>query len=493
MASREHRLQDAEWFVLSCCDKQAQVLLSSASKVLRSGFGQWLVAEYADRVPELESRGFFYCKLFVQHGGLDIQITTHLADRPFRKGHKASPLDILEMAATRRHGRFSDTFFVFYDFACASPCFLGSVLSMIFSRLQAAGLLEDTAGTKDAVLARFLTARRTLQAVARNWLTGLTQKKQRNPQGGLSTLASMICSIPSAEAAKSGVASWFVRVAKEGLLDVVGSSTETFLTLQDDCRDPDGKCIQLMNILAAASHCGHATKASARMFESCLQRIVECVSDNLGPFPDCGVQLHEVLSVLAKANPKLCNKRMWIREVLEKALSRHEGPVTESNDIYLAEGILNLIFDGHHLVFLPTNGFSSEECQQILRFQCTIFDLAAPRVCNCFEDAVGDSPWKASIVKGFLAAKTETPRLRTQETQINARRRGWIQACLRGIVAYLRQHGISVAADASHNAVVFSNADIADIQSVCQEHPFIKDVLEEFVDNLLALRGGEAA
>ena len=41
--------------------------------------------------------------------------------------------------------------------------------------------------------------------------------------------------------------------------------------------------------------------------------------------------------------------------------------------------------------------------------------------------------------------------------------------------------------------VVFSDRDIEDIQSVCQDHPFLKDVLEEFVDDLLELRSAEAA
>ena len=141
--------------------------LSSASRSLRSSFGHWLVAEFSDRVSELEESDFFYCTLFAQHGGLDMPITI---ERSYRKDAKVLPLDVIDMVDNRR---FWNDFIVFYHFAQDFPCFLGSILCRMFSCLQAASLLKDNAETEDLILAGFLRVLRTLEGAVRRWQLAL--------------------------------------------------------------------------------------------------------------------------------------------------------------------------------------------------------------------------------------------------------------------------------------------------------------------------------
>ena len=42
--------------------------------------------------------------------------------------------------------------------------------------------------------------------------------------------------------------------------------------------------------------------------------------------------------------------------------------------------------------------------------------------------------------------------------------------------------------DSNDAYATFSDADLEEIQSVCSEHTFLKETLEEFVDALLELR-----
>ena len=89
------------------------------------------------------------------------------------------------------------------------------------------------------------------------------------------------------------MADWFVRQTTTNILNAVASSTKMYV--QNDSSDRDCLCMEFMNVLAAVSHCGFATETVSSMSRIVLD---EC---NLGPCFQDGVQLTQVLSVLAKA------------------------------------------------------------------------------------------------------------------------------------------------------------------------------------------------
>ena len=223
--------------------------------------------------------------------------------------------------------------------------------------------------------------------------------------------ANIICAIPPAEAEKFGVAEWFVRQAKTNMLDAVSSSTKTFLDLQNNSRDPRCLCLEFMNVLAASSHCGFATEAVSSMFQSCLNRIVhDKQSDNLDPYPDCGVRLHQVLSVLAKARSDMLRgpadspKYTLLREILERCREKHtcqEGAASS------ACHTLDAVLDGGLLNFFPAEGFSTDELWAIGRFQDDLLDHVTPWYGeSAFEFPYGKSPWPAAEVRGLMKVKT---------------------------------------------------------------------------------------
>ena len=122
--------------------------MATASKALRSSFGQWLVARYANRLQELNDHGYLYAKLFAQFGGFDSNISSSQFWVSCFRTYPSS------MPAFRLFAISDDADWdIFHRFvyipAETAPRFLASILVELFRRLQAKSLLEEGAQTND--------------------------------------------------------------------------------------------------------------------------------------------------------------------------------------------------------------------------------------------------------------------------------------------------------------------------------------------------------
>ena len=516
--------QDNEGLLLGRCDQSSQVSLSSASKALRSSLGQWLVTCHANNVEFLEELGFLYCKLFIQHGGFDTQIwSSVMDDSPFlgrrdanHKG-KRYPLDIFwqdeyELRTQSIYQGYSDLF----CFRRLVPRFVGAVLVEVFDRLQMASLLKKGAQTEDANELKLLRVLQGLEHAMQKWQAGLKRKDWNHRAQANQECANMICAIPRAEAKRCGLALWYIQLAQVSLLDAVCSSTELFLTIQNDCPayEPVGRCIEFMNVLATVSHWLKQT-VLAKMFESCLQRILFCQVEGdgsgLGPIDCDGVGLSDVLSVLAKVYclNSFPGKTLWLKHILDSASKMHKRLINSHDMEDVAQDVVKGTVAGNHLDFFPRRGFDKDALLMINRFQCQILDLAVPLAGKSMYNNVPYIVWQAAVVRGFLKAETEhffpaTGRLtfsweeadpqlladilQKSQGEIDRRRVGWVKSYLDGIIRCLRENSLPVAAHEPTDYAIFQDSDIEDIRTVCREHPIIQQVLEEFVDEVLELR-----
>eukprot|EP00435_Cladocopium_sp_Y103_P040948 s1631_g11.t1 len=483
--------QDSDGLLLDCFEKASCICLSVASKALRSCFGHWLVTRYADSISQLEECGFLYCKLFVHHGGLENKITVAKALPGFgsllwRENLIMSPLDIIAAADTYE---VQD---VFYRLLEHFPCFMGSVLAELFSRLQGG---KDGARPEKPAQEPPAKALAALETVLAKWQTDVRKDYPYRFRRANELVANMICSIPPAEALRCGFAPWFVKLTKGNILDSVTSSTALFLKIQEDCRSHEALCVEFMNILCGASHCGHSPQAVVLMFQACL-RVVEDDDCNLGLLAYFGgVQVCQVLSILAKAKsfwrePRSQGRRAFhLRQLLDKAFERHKA-ILANNESEAAD-VVEQTCEGRHLRFYPKHGFTHEEQAWISHFETRLFDVAVPKVGCSMRWAGEKAAWNSTFLKGFLRAKTDHFYPEERQEEIEACRKRWVRQWLRGVVAVLQQDSIPVYSGPTEfddDYATFSDADLEEIQSVCSANPFLKEILEEFADALLELR-----
>lgn len=482
--------QDSDGLLLNRCDVTARVCLSAGSKAMRSSFGHWLMTQYTDSISKLEECGFLCCKLFIHHGGLDAKITMAKALPGFGgllwpKDLSMCPLDIIAAADTYEVKE------VFYRLIKHFPCFMGSVLAELFSRLQGG---KDGPLPEKPVQEPLLKAMATLETVLTKWQTDVGRDYGYRFRRANELVANMICSIPPAEALRCGFAPWFVKMTKRNILDTTTSSTAAFLKIQEDRFGPEALCVEFMNILCAVSHCGHIPETVILMFRACL-RVLEDDSSNLGPSFENGVQLCQVLSLLAKAK-FLKGKEHHLRQLLDKAFERHKASL--AGEPSLAADVLEETCEGRHLRFYPVQGLAREERRMIGHFETRLFDLAAPKIGCSMRWAGENAAWNSTFLKGFLRAEVQrfdgiywlVQRAPRQE-EIEACRKKLVRQWLRGVVTVLQEDSIPVYSgpvDFEDDYATFSDADLEEIQSVCSANPFLKETLEEFVDSLLELR-----
>ena len=441
--------QDSDGLLLNRCDKASRICLSAASKALRSSFGHWLVTQYTDSISSLEECGFLCCKLFVHHGGLDTKITMAKALPGFgfggllwREDLSMYPLDIIAAADRYQINH------VFYHLAEHFPCFMGSVFAELFSRQGG----KDGPLPEKPVQELLLKAMATLETVLTKWQTDVGRDYYWRLRRVNELVANMICSIPPAEALRCGIASWFVKLTKRNILDSTTSSTATFLKILRDRDNPDALFVEFMNILCATSHCGHAPEAVVVMFEACLQVLED--DTNLGSSTDCGVQLCQALSILAKV------KSLWggpdsqkirefhLKQILDKAFERHKALFTDG-DSSVAD-VLEQICDGRHLQFYPQS-FTHEEQRLISQLETRLFDAGAAKLGRSMRwDFIEHAAWNSIFLKGFLRAKTYHFYLTygcgpgERQEEIEACRMKWVRQWLRGVITVLRQDSIPV-------------------------------------------------
>ena len=444
--------QDSDGLLLNRCDKASRICLSAASRALRSSFGHWLVTQYADSISQLEECGFLYCKLFAHHGGLDAKITLAKAFPGFgfcgllwRGELSMCPLDIITGA---------DKYEVkdlFYRLLEHFPCFMGSVLAELFSRLQGG---KDGAQPEKPTQEPLAKALATLETVLAKWQTDVRENYPYRFRRPNELVANMICSIPPAEALRCGFAPWFVKLTKGSILHSAASSTAVFLKIQEDCSSREALCVEFMNILCGVSHCGHCPQAVVLMFQACL-RVVEDDNFNLGPSAEYGVQLCQALSILAKAKSvwrgphSKRTREIHLRQLLDKAFERHKAML--ANNESEAPDVLEETCKGRHLRYYPAHSFTQEEQRWISHFEARIFDLAAPKVGCSMRWAGENAAWNSTFLKGFLRAKTQrfdaiygpVQHAQTQE-EIEACRKKWVRQWLTGVVTVLQQHSIPV-------------------------------------------------
>ena len=444
--------QDSDGLLLNRCDKASRICLSAASRALRSSFGHWLVTQYADSISQLEECGFLYCKLFAHHGGLDAKITLAKAFPGFgfcgllwRGELSMCPLDII--AAADKY----EVKEVFYRLVKHFPRFMGSVLAELFSRLQGG---KDGPLPEMPVQEPLLKPMATLETVLTKWQTDVRTDYPWRFRRANELAANMICSIPHAEALRCGFAPWFVKMTKRNILDSATSSTAVFLKIQEDRHSPEALCVEFMNVLCAASHCGHTPETVILMFHACL-RVLEEDSSNLGPSFENGVQLRQVLSLLAKAKSfwrgphSKRTREIHLRQLLDKAFERHKAML--ANNESEAPDVLEETCKGRHLRYYPAHSFTQEEQRWISHFEARIFDLAAPKVGCSMRWAGENAAWNSTFLKGFLRAKTQrfdaiygpVQHAQTQE-EIEACRKKWVRQWLTGVVTVLQQHSIPV-------------------------------------------------
>ena len=484
------------------------------------------MARYANRLQELNDHGYLYCTLFAQYGGFESNISSSQfgASGCFRTYPAALPafrfFEISEVAISDNFG------FFFYKPAETAPRFLASILVELFRRLQAAALLGEGAQTEDPYSSQLLEVLSSLEGALKRWQTALLESAGRLTKDrcwfrwGIrfvnQRFANVICAIPQADAKKRGVADWFVRQTKTNIFDAVTSSTKIFLDLQSDSTCRECLCMEFMNVLAALSHCGFATETVSSMFESCMGRIVgDRKSDNLGPYEDCGVQLPQVLSVLAKARrdmfrgPSEAPKYHLLKEILDTCRENHK--CREGAAFSARHTLENILLHGF-LDFFPAEGFSPSEMWSINNFQNELLDHITP-LCgeSVFEHPYGESPWPADEVRALMRVKTshyfslrlpwrfrsnEMPlsdRIAKSQPEISATRKGWVKKLLDGTTRYLRLQSTPVVSEHSNpgdpsGEALFPDEDIEDIRLACQEYPVLRDTLEEFLDELLELR-----
>lgn len=330
---------------------------------------------------------------------------------------------------------------VFYRLVKHFPCFMGSVLAELFSRLQGG---KDGPLPEMPVQEPLLKPMATLETVLTKWQTDVRTDYPWRFRRANELAANMICSIPHAEALRCGFAPWFVKMTKRNILDSATSSTAVFLKIQEDRHSPEALCVEFMNVLCAASHCGHTPETVILMFHACLQ-VLEEDSSNLGPSFENGVQLRQVLSLLAKAKSfwrgphAERGKEYHLRQLLEKAFERHKAMLAD--DESSAAEVLEQTCEGRHLKFYPVQGLARGEQRMIGHFETRLFDLAAPKVGCSMRWAFEKPAWNSTFLKGFLRAETY------HSSGIYVRlayRKRCVDQWLRGVVTVLQQDSIPV-------------------------------------------------
>ena len=328
---------------------------------------------------------------------------------------------------------------------------MGSVLAELFSCLHGGkdGPLPEKSGQEQ--LSKFSKAMATLETVLTKWQTDVGRDYPYRFRRANELAANMIFSIPPAEALRCGFAPWFVKLTKRNILDSTTSSTAVFLKMQMDRYSPEALCVEFMNVLCAVSHCGHTPETVILMFHACLQ-VLEEDSNNLGPSFENGVQLCQVLSLLAKAKSFWTGpgaqrgKEYYLRELLEKAFERHKGMLADNESV--AAEVLEQTCEGQHLRFYPVQGLAREERRWISHFETRLLELAAPKI-GCSMRSPWEKPaWNSTFLKGFLRAKTETEHFYSRYSPgfyvLLAGRRRLVDQWLRGVVTVLQQDSIPV-------------------------------------------------
>ena len=336
--------------------------LASASRELRSSFGQWVMARYANCLQDLHDHGYLYCKLFVQSGGFD----SRSLSSQFGASAPVPAFRLFEIPEFAGPDDFPASFTAFYMAAEKVPNLLASILVELFRRLQAASLLAEGARTDDSHSQLF----EVLQALERglaHWQSALLGSWNRVRYAN-ERFANIICAIPRAEAERFGVAHWFRRHTKTIILQSVTSSPETLEDVQQDSTSRDCRCVEFLNVLAAVSHCGLTTKAVSSMFVSCILTTVK--NDMLDPYGYYGVSLAQILSVLAKVPGDMLlegaesPKHFLLSPILATCRLQLAARVADAADD-LTDNVLR-----HGLV--PARGFSRDERHALHVFQAEL-------------------------------------------------------------------------------------------------------------------------
>ena len=151
---------------------------------------------------------------------------------------------------------------------------------------------------------------------------------------------------------------------------------------------------------------------------------------------------------------------------------------------------------------------------RINSFQNRLLDHVTPRYGKSHFELSGGSPWPGELVRALMHVKTshffERPwrrlgrrpdtmsasdRIASLQPEINATRQGWVKKLLGGITHHLHLHSIPVVSEPPEGTnswdvqALFPDEDIEEVRLACQDYPVLQDTLEEFLDDVLELRG----